>query len=145
MVENKKKEENENEESKGPGGCPVSEWVRHGLYVGGMIAMHTGLCASASVASKSDKCPVGEWGRHAVYVGGFLALASQTSMVQKLTSSSNEKEESKCPVHNELYRHAAYVAGWSVSWHWSMHVRSKRTNHHQKEKEEDRIVSTNIP
>ena len=102
MVENKKPEDKKE--------CPINEWVRHALYVGGMVAMHTGLCATASVASKSENCPVGEWGRHAVYVGGFLALATQTHLM--ITDGNKKGEDSKnCPVTNELYRHAAYIAG----------------------------------
>ena len=93
--------------------CPVNEWVRHLLYVGGMVALHTGLGASAAVASKPTKCPISEWARHAVYVGGFVALAVKAGMAtKKLKEEPETKTEtsSACPV-NELYRHALYVAG----------------------------------
>ena len=54
--------------------CPFNETWRHLLYIGGMVALHTGLGASAMVANKSTKCPVSEWSRHAVYTGAVIAL-----------------------------------------------------------------------
>ena len=92
--------------------CPiVNEWLRHVLYVGGMVVLHSGFGASV-MKSKHDKCPVSEWARHAVYVGGFVALAVKAGMAATTTKQIEGEKEAKtaCPV-NELYRHALYIGG----------------------------------
>jgi hypothetical protein len=110
----------DDDDKKGSGKkCPiVSEWVRHALYCGGMIALHTGLGATATVANKPSKCPISEWARHAVYVGGFVVLATKIGMCtspaaaledDKDDDKEDEEEKKVCPV-NELYRHALYIA-----------------------------------
>ena len=103
-------------ETKKAASCPVhNEYARHLLYVGGMVALHTGLGATMAGKGSSSKCPVSEWGRHAVYVGGFVALAVKAGLAAQHTAKpaikGEEADEDKhCPV-NELYRHAIYVAG----------------------------------
>jgi len=72
--------------------CPVSEWGRHLLYVGGAVVLavkgHACCNAIANGDAKCDageteckknesKCPVNEWWKHAVYIGvltGAVAL-----------------------------------------------------------------------
>mmetsp|Transcript_1096 Transcript_1096/g.1961 ORF Transcript_1096/g.1961 Transcript_1096/m.1961 type:complete len:124 (+) Transcript_1096:148-519(+) len=110
MVENKKEDE-----SSGSG-CPIhNEWLRHGLYLGAMVAMHAGLGATAWTSQKSSKCPLSETARHLVYLGGFVALAVKAGMATNEGHLIKDKEtgtpkESSCPV-NELKRHAVYIAG----------------------------------
>ncbi|CAB9517811.1 expressed unknown protein [Seminavis robusta] len=92
-------------------GSQAGELIRHVLYVGGMVALHAGFGATATVAGAPSKCPLGEWARHAVYVGGFVALAIKAGMAAKPAIKDEEKVEGKaCPV-NELYRHTVYIAG----------------------------------
>ena len=126
-------DKNENDVTKKPNDdavaptkkCPVNETWRHALYLGGMVALHAGVGATAMVADKSHKCPVSEWARHAVYTGGVVALLA---MVTTHSSGSNNKaalddkpapaagptEEKKwyevCPL-NEWAKHAVYVVG----------------------------------
>lgn len=90
-----------------------------------MVALHSGLCASATVAHKTDKCPVSEWSRHLVYTGGAIVLMAKAfgcnfmsccpaiTGAKEVEDDEKEKEEGKhsaCPV-NEWVRHAMYVAG----------------------------------
>jgi hypothetical protein len=110
------KSDDSDNNNKGSSACPVhSEWVRHLLYIGGMVALHTGLGASFHSASKHKdaKCPVNETARHLVYVGGFIALAIKAGMAHTSVKSIEEqdnKKADKCPI-NELYCHVIYVAG----------------------------------
>lgn len=104
----------DDDKKKGEGSsCPVNEWVRHILYAGGMIAMHTGVGAAAAVSGKSQKCPVSEWARHAVYTGGFVALCARAGMgtCKKIAADDGDKKwYSVCPL-DEWGKHAVYVAG----------------------------------
>ena len=92
--------------------CPVhSEWVRHLLYVGGMVALHSGLGGIWHTSGKSSKCPVSETARHLVYVGGFVALSVKAGLAHAASKKAIEDApQDKCPV-SEFYRHVIYVAG----------------------------------
>ena len=98
--------------------CPVNEWARHALYIGGMVALHAGMGASATVANKHEKCPASEWGRHLLYVGGAVVLAVKGHACCNAIANGDakcdagetecEKNESKCPV-NEWWKRAVYI------------------------------------
>ena len=100
--------------------CPVSETWRHVLYIGGMVALHAGMGATAVVGTKPTKCPLGEWARHAVYTGAAVALLAMLphhshSSHPAVAAESNEPATPKkwyqvCPL-NEWGKHAVYVAG----------------------------------
>uniref|UniRef100_A0A7S3KXY1 Uncharacterized protein n=1 Tax=Amphora coffeiformis TaxID=265554 RepID=A0A7S3KXY1_9STRA len=116
MTENKKAPEDNDAPAKPQ--CPVNETWRHILYIGGMVALHTGLGATAVVSSKSHKCPVSEWSRHAVYTGAVIALFAMMGKTPQITASektttTKEEPEKKwyevCPL-NEWGKHAVYVA-----------------------------------
>ena len=99
--------------------CPVSETWRHVLYIGGMVALHAGMGATAMVGGKPTKCPVSEWARHAVYTGAAVALlamlphhsSSKSAIADEAASvSAPKKWYQVCPL-NEWGKHAVYVAG----------------------------------
>ena len=95
--------------------CPVhSEWARHLLYVGGMVALHSGLGGVLHTSGKSSKCPVSETARHLVYVGGFIALSVKAGLAhaasKKKAIEDTPPKDDKCPV-SEFYRHVIYVVG----------------------------------
>ena len=110
--------------------CPVNETWRHVLYIGGMIALHAGLGATAMVSEKTHKCPVSEWVRHAVYTGAAVALIAMlphhtTKAAIEAAEEDTTNEEAAapkkwyqvCPL-NEWAKHAVYVAGMVgiVAW-----------------------------
>ena len=93
--------------------CPVhSEWARHLLYVGGMVALHSGLGGVLHTSGKPSKCPVSETARHLVYVGGFIALSVKAGLAHAASKKKaiEEPKDDKCPV-SEFYRHVIYVVG----------------------------------
>lgn len=98
--------------------CPVNETWRHVLYIGGMVALHAGMGATAVVGSKPTKCPVSEWARHAVYAGAAVALLAMMPhhhAAPAVTAGQDESPAPKkwyqvCPL-NEWGKHAVYVAG----------------------------------
>lgn len=106
--------------------CPVSETWRHVLYIGGMVALHAGMGATAMVGGKPTKCPVSEWARHAVYTGAAVALFAMLphhhhSSIKPAAIADDDKAAATvadtpkkwyqvCPL-NEWGKHAVYVAG----------------------------------
>lgn len=97
--------------------CPVNETWRHVLYIGGMVALHAGMGATAVVGSKPTKCPVSEWARHAVYTGAAVALlamlphhAAAKPAITNADETAPKKWYQVCPL-NEWGKHAVYVAG----------------------------------
>ena len=120
--EDKTNKQSDKNETEPKASCPFNETWRHVLYIGGMVALHAGMGATASVAGKTHKCPIGEWGRHAVYTGGLVALIAMmakggcgaSKITDEATSKDDEPTKQKwyqvCPL-DEWGKHAVYVAG----------------------------------